>query len=92
MKTSFLIGILICAFYSNAQRTNKPESIEVKTFRLPKFPIADLPKKSIPISGIEIMLSIRDSVILGYAMKGMDNHVVVLVPEKPPTFFFTGRG
>jgi hypothetical protein len=24
---------------------------------------------------------------MGYAMKGLDNHVVVLVPEKPPTYF-----
>ena len=80
MPLLFIVGFLI------AQKPGM--QMEVSTFKLPKFPKTSLSKNSIAIAGIKIIHTLRDSVIMGYGMKGLDNHVVILVPEKPPTIFF----
>ena len=86
MRTILFISFMISAFFVNAQ-AKKVKPIEIRTFKMSKFPIADFPKKSIPISDIQIVQMVRDSIRLGYAMKGVDNYIVMLVPEKPLTYF-----
>ena len=86
MRMILFISFMISAFFVNAQY-QKVKPIEIRTFKMSKFPIADFPKRSISISDIQVMQMLRDSITLGYAMKGMDNHVIVLVSEKPPTNF-----
>lgn len=81
-----LIIILICyACFANAQNekatANKPE--QYLTIKLDKFPIADFPENSIPVSGIRLIQMVNDSVNLGYALKGMTGTVVMLKPAKP---------
>ena len=90
MKAILLISFIISFSSVNAQpgKNNSNDQVEVAALKMPKFPIADFPKKSIPVSGIQIIQMLRDSIIVGYAMKGMDNHIVALVPEKQPTLFF----
>lgn len=83
----FIILLFSLPVYSFAQKNKKPAPVEVRMFKMPRFPNADLPKKSIPIAGIKIVQVLRDSIIMGYGMEGMNDHVVVLVPEKPPTIF-----
>ena len=68
---------------NNADETN----IKTKTIKMPKYPIADFPKKSLPISNIQVMQFIRDSVRLGYALKGIANQVAQIQPAKPLTSF-----
>ena len=87
MRINLFFVFLFSAYFVDAQKRTEPESLEFKTFKLPKFPIADFPKKSIPISGIQVIQTLRDSIRFGYAMKGLDNHIVILVPEKPSTYF-----
>ncbi|MEP7163578.1 MAG: hypothetical protein ABI741_02735 [Ferruginibacter sp.] len=87
MRTILFISFMISAFFVNAQTDRKNVPVEIKTFKMPRFPIADFPKRSIPVSDIQVIQMVRDSIRLGYALKGMDNHVVMLVPEKPLTYF-----
>ena len=87
MRTTLFIALIFSLHFVKAQKPKQPDPLEYKTFRLPKFPDADFPKKSISIAGIQVIQMLRDSIRFGYAMKGMDDHVVVLVPEKPPTYF-----
>ena len=89
MKTSILMSLLFCSFLLHAQKTKKnPEPPEeFINIKLAKFPIADFPKKSIPVSDIRIAQIVRDSVNVGYALKGMDNYVVNLKITKPLTDF-----
>ena len=89
MKTMLIIVLLLSSLWVNAQSPKKPakepeESINIK---LAKFPIADFPKKSIAVSDIRIIQMVRDSVRMGYALKGMDNYVVTLKITKPLTSF-----
>ncbi len=93
MKAFILIFLLCCSFFLNAQKTTKnPESPEeFINIKLVKFPIADFPKKSIPVSDIRIVQIVRDSVNVGYALKGMDNYVVNLKINKPLTDFLQGH-
>lgn len=63
------------------------DNINTKFIKMPKYPIADFPKKSLPISHIEVLQFIRDSVRLGYALKGVANQVAQIQPEKPLTSF-----
>jgi len=89
MKTIMFFTILFCSSFLAAQTTNKntnllEESISIK---LAKFPIADFPNKSVPVSDIRIAQMVRDSVNIGYALKGMDNYVVNLKITKPLTDF-----
>jgi hypothetical protein len=89
MKTMLIAILQLSSFWVNAQSAAKPtkepeESISIK---LAKFPIADFPKKSIAVSDITIIQMVRDSVQMGYALKGMDNYVVTLKISKPLTSF-----
>lgn len=80
--------MLFCSSLLTAQ-TNKNTSLleESISIKLAKFPIADFPNKSVPVSDIRIAQMVRDSVNLGYALKGMDNYVVNLKITKPLTDF-----
>lgn len=89
MKSILIIFLLRSSFWLKSQSSSKPaiepeESINIK---LARFPIADFPKKSIIVSDIRIIQMVRDSVKMGYALKGMDNYVVVLKITKPLTAF-----
>lgn len=89
MKIVFSGIIIFSTFFACAQKDEKSakapgESVIIK---MSKFPIADFPKKSIHVSDIQVIQVVRDSVKLGYAMKGMDGYIVNLNPAKPLTEF-----
>lgn len=89
MKSMLIIFLLLSTFWVKSQSPAKQaiepeESINIK---LARFPIADFPKKSIIVSDIRIIQMVRDSVRMGYALKGMDNYVVTLKITKPLTTF-----
>lgn len=89
MKAYFLLYFLFCSMMLNAQQSPAPSNppLEFINIKLSKFPIADFPRKSMPVSDIRIMQFVRDSVRVGYALKGMDNYVVNLKITKPLTSF-----
>jgi len=89
MKTILFAALLVMSFYTNAQDNKKSGSVpeEFINIKLAKFPIADFPKKSIAVSDIRLIQMVRDSVRMGYALKGMDNYVVTLRINKPLTEF-----
>lgn len=87
MKTIFLNILMLCTFFANAQKEKKAvvEPEEFIIIKMSKFPIADFPKKSIPVSDIRVIQVVRDSIRMGYALKGMDGYVVTLKVAKPLT-------
>jgi hypothetical protein len=90
MQKVFLSLLLIVAVsFTSAQQDITPaeEPREFTTIKMPKFPIADFPKKSIKIANIRLIQLVRDSVQLGYVLKSKDNHVVQIKPAKPLTTF-----
>ncbi|NOT90409.1 hypothetical protein [Ferruginibacter sp.] len=90
MQKIFLSASLIIAvLFANAQKDSKPveDTEEFTTIKMPKFPIANFPKKSVKIAAISLVQLVRDSVQLGYVLKGMDYHVVHIKPAKPLTAF-----
>jgi hypothetical protein len=87
MKTILLSAFCLYSLILHAQDKSKTskepgESISIK---LSKYPIADFPNKSVPVSDIRIAQFVSDSVIVGYALKGTDNYVVNLKITKPLT-------
>jgi hypothetical protein len=90
MKTILLFFTCLFLFaQTNAQKkmaTNISE-VESKQIKMPRFPIADLPKKCMPIADISIMQNVSDSVRLGFVLKGPDNQVAALITKKPLTSF-----
>lgn len=89
MKTKLICFLLLFTYMVKAQSPKKTttEPEEFVNIKLAKFPIADFPKKSIAVSDIRIIQMVRDSVRMGYALKGMDNYVVTLKIAKPLTDF-----
>jgi len=73
-------------FSAKAQKDKTPVEEEFKIIKMPKYPIADLPKNAVHISGVEVMQLVRDSVRLGYVKKGL-NIIVEIKPAKPLTAF-----
>lgn len=65
-----------------AQEEKGPAVLGTKIIRMPKFTIADFPKKSVPVSSIELFQNLEDSIVLGYVQKGIDGHIVELKTEK----------
>jgi len=59
--------------------------LKIKTIKMPKYPVADFPKKSVEVFEIQIIQRLRDSVQLGFILKGLDDHVGQLQPSKPLT-------
>lgn len=80
---------MLFVYLANAQKEKSVivEPEEFKTIKMAKFPIADFPKKSIPVSDIQVIQKVRDSFRVGYAFKGIDNYVVTLKTTKPLTAF-----
>ena len=62
-------------------------ALKIKIIKMPKYPIADFPKKSIAVSDIQVLQFVRDSVKLGYVLKGIANQVAQIQTEKPLTIF-----
>jgi hypothetical protein len=89
MKTSIFTFLILFGFLAHGQKETKAtaEPEEFKTIKMPKFPNADFPKKSIAVSDIQAIQVVRDSVRLGYTMKGLDNHLATMRPSKPLTAF-----
>lgn len=87
MKTILTAILLLFTLLTIAQKKKRPEPLEIKSFRMPKFPVADFPKKSMAISEIRVLHVLRDSIRMGYSMKGPEGRIVILVTEKPPTVF-----
>ena len=80
-----ILSVLFVHAQKETKNTVEPE--EFKTIKMPKFPNADFPKKSIAVSDIQIIQAVRDSVRLGYTLKGLDNHIATMRPSKPLTEF-----
>ena len=89
MRTILLSTLCLYSLFMNAQDKKKTskEPEESIVIKLSKFPIADFPKNSVPVSDVRIAQFVRDSVIVGYALKGTDNYVVNLKITKPLTGF-----
>lgn len=86
MRTNLFIFLLLCTFFASAQKKEIKaggSSVALKVLKMPRFPIADFPKKSMAISDIQVIQVTRDSIRLGYAGAGLDNQIVILVPTKP---------
>lgn len=86
----FIILVLVFAsIIVNGQASKNDEAketvLKTKIIKMPKYPIADFPKKSIPISDIQVIQLLRDSVGLGYVLKGLANQVAQIQPEKALT-------
>ncbi len=89
MKRVLLI-LTVVFIYSKAfaQNNNKGEKeIDYKVIKMPKYPIADFPKKALSISNIEIVQNLSDSISLGFVFKGLDNQAAEIVTKKDLTFF-----
>ncbi len=91
MKKIFLLSIvfLVCIEIVAQDKKMATTISEVghKVIRMPKFSIADLPKKSIAIADISIMQNVRDSLRLGFVLKGPDNQVAEIITKKTLTPF-----
>jgi hypothetical protein len=80
--------LLVFVLTSHAQTETRGETpMETKSIKLPKFPNAGFPKKSIAVSTIQLIQLVTDSVKLGYVQKGLDGHVAQLIVSKPLTQF-----
>lgn len=84
--TKKIIGTSCCCFLLaflsleiNAQEApvfqEKPRKV-----KMPKYYVADLPKKSIPVKGIYVQQAVWDSTRLGYVQKGMINIKAEAIP------------
>lgn len=82
-----LITTCVLAKGQSSENNVTNEDIKTKIIKMPKYTIADFPKKSLPISDIQVIQFIRDSVRLGYALKGVASQVAQIQPEKPLTSF-----
>ncbi len=89
-----LFAILILIFTEGSVKGQTPKNddeketvLKTKTIKMPKYPIADFPKKSLAVSDIQVIQFVRDSVRLGYVLKGLANQVAQIQPEKPLTTF-----
>lgn len=94
MKTHLFLLFLCSASLAAAQKKPKepvketpPPPLEFITVKLSTMPNTEFPKKSIHVSGIDVIQLVRDSFRLGYALKGIDAYVAVLKPAKNLTSF-----
>ena len=86
----FIILVLVFAsIIVNGQASKNDDAketvLKTKVIKMPKYPIADFPKKSAPVADIQVIQFVRDSVRLGYVLKGIANQVAYIQPEKPLT-------
>jgi hypothetical protein len=88
-KIILSVFLIVAVLFVNAQKDITPaeEPEEFTTIKMPKFPIADFPKKSIKVADIRLIQLVRDSVKIGYVLKGLDDHVIHIKPAKPLTVF-----
>lgn len=89
MKTFLLNSFMFCCLCVTAQKENpvEKESENFRILKLQKYPNIDFPVTTIPISGIQVIQMVRDSVRIGYAMQGISRYIVTLKPAKPLTQF-----
>ncbi|RYY68230.1 MAG: hypothetical protein EOO13_12895, partial [Chitinophagaceae bacterium] len=86
MKITISILLLFSGIAALAQEAAKSEiPVDTKLVKMPKFTIADFPKKAMQVSSIQIIQLLKDSVTLGFVQKGVDGHVAKLVVSKPVT-------
>lgn len=85
-KICLTTSILFCCYTMLAQQKESTEA-PLKVLKMPKFSIGSLPKKSIAVSGIEIIQTVWDSTRLGYVQKGAASYVAAIRPAKPLTIF-----
>jgi len=87
MRTIFLFALSLSVFFAHAQKDKiKPEPPEeFVTIEMSKFPIADIPRNSIPVADIRIVQVLKDSMRLGYTVKGMGASVATLRVTEPLT-------
>lgn len=79
----FLCGMfVIITNSSSAQKTKIPKEQFVK-ISMAKFPIADFPKHSLPVSGITVLQCMNDSIRIGFTVAGKYNSVATLTFAKP---------
>ena len=78
------INVSVNAQPSKNKDAQEP-ALNPKIIKMPKYPIADFPKKSAPVADIRIMQFVKDTVRLGYVLRGPGNQVAYIQPEKPLT-------
>jgi hypothetical protein len=71
MRTILLSAFFLYSLCLDAQnaKENSPKKVKNISIKLSKFPIADFPENSLPVSDIRIAQMVRDSVIVGHAVR-----------------------
>lgn len=87
ITAAFILMFFIGSAKAQNENSKSNTEEEFKVIKMPKFPIADFPKKAVHVSVIEVVQLVKDSVRLGYVRKGLDNHVVQIKPAKNLTEF-----
>ncbi len=89
MKLVMLSVILFCYSFINAQADKKKKKNEERfqIVKMLKFPNVDKLETTVPISDIQVISVVCDSIRLGYSTKGMMGGVISLTPDKPFTAF-----
>jgi hypothetical protein len=91
MKKLFVLSIIvfICLnlFAQNKRNEQNEKEIDYKVIKMPKYSIADFPKKSTTVSNIEIIQKVSDSVCLGFVFKGLGNQAAEIITKKNLTSF-----
>lgn len=87
MKTIVLCFSILFTLLANAQDDKRSPDLPGSsiTIQMAKFPVADFPANSIPISNIRVFQVVRDSLSIGYATKGLIGSVAALKTPKPLT-------
>jgi hypothetical protein len=84
---SFLLFISVNMLAQNKKGYTKDADFDYKVIKMPRFTIADFPKKTTPISNIEIIQNLRDSVRLGFVFKGLGNQAAEIISKTNLTSF-----
>ena len=87
MKTIIFCFLMFLTLFVSAQNDKISPDLPGSyiTIQMAKFPVADFPENSIPISNIRVFQAVRDSVSIGYATKGLIGSVASLKTPKPLT-------
>ncbi|MBC7873397.1 MAG: hypothetical protein H7Y01_05340, partial [Ferruginibacter sp.] len=83
----FSIFLLIVLSGKTQPVTPKPFVEKPRKVKMPKYFVAELPKKSVPLTGIEVMQAVWDSTRLGYLQKGLINIKAEALPATNLTDF-----
>ncbi|MEO7305932.1 MAG: hypothetical protein ABIR78_03555 [Ferruginibacter sp.] len=89
MKAVFLSFMLLSALWIHAQNSGSDQKFKESftNLKLQKYPIANFPDNSMPVSDIKIVQFLNDSIRMGYTYKGENAYVTTIRVAKPLTAF-----